>query len=276
MASNSTAKTVITQAKPSKSYPKVSLSQGDLENTIWNQGYDVYIDRAIKCPCRVDREHNAGQTNCQNCGGLGWLFTNRYDTRVILQGMNKDTKFKDWTEDHLGMVKITAMVRERLGYMDRITIQDHEAYHSETMVIKEGVTKNKFARTNYDIKSIEYMALFTGVGNKLQVLVRDTDYTFSENGDTINFIGPYFQNAGKDAMNDGSLSVTIRYTFYPSFLLLDFPRDVIHHHSGKKATVTELIPIHAIGRRAHYVLDKENVAGDYLLDNSYDDDDNKC
>ena len=30
------------------------------------------------------------------------------------------------------------------------------------------------------------------------------------------------------------------------------------------------LPVHAIGRRSHYILDAENFNGDRIIDNSYD------
>ena len=160
--------------------------------------------------------------------------------------------------------------------MDRITLTDHEAYHSETMYLREGYGGELYVRTNYDIKSVDYISLFVGTNSKLQVLKRDVDFTFSENEDHIKFIGDNFSTLANGSVLDRAISVSIRYAFFPSYTLLDFPRDVIHHHSGKKATMSEIMPIHAIGRRSHYVLDRENIAGTALLDNSYTDNPNVC
>lgn len=240
--------------------PQVNFDKNSFEAVIWQKGYRVYHDKATKCPCKVEAHDNL--SDCRNCGGSGWIFFNRTETRMILKSMNLDTQYKDWAEETLGTVSISARDGDKIGYMDRITVLDAETLFSE--VIYPKTFKNeRFARVTYDINSIESAFMFSGSKNKLTKLELNTDYTFRDN---------YFILDSK-YKNYKDTSITIRYIHAPQYHVIDMPRDTMASPIKNTAGIAEdkLMPISAVGRRAHYVLDEQNYNGDYLFDNSYDD-----
>ena len=69
-------------------------------------------------------------------------------------------------------------------------------------------------------------------------------------------------------MNETTIS--IRYIHAPQYHVIDVKRDVMvsptYESQGKRLAQ---MPISAQGRRAHYVLDRQNYKGDLIFDNSY-------
>lgn len=69
----------LTPAQPGR--PAVGWDVGRFERLIYDQGYDAYIDRAMRCPC-VDKTSGQASSTCQNCYGRGWFFVNRRETAL--------------------------------------------------------------------------------------------------------------------------------------------------------------------------------------------------
>jgi len=124
MADNQTGNQIIQQTPPNtQGKTRVDLDKSDFDALVWQKGYDVYVDKAMKCPCRNTPDSQA-LSNCRNCGGSGWIFFNRKETRMVLQSMNANNRYQEWSEEKLGTVRITSLNKEQLTYMDRITIKN--------------------------------------------------------------------------------------------------------------------------------------------------------
>jgi len=252
---------ITSQAAPALAgQPQVNFNKDSFEAVIYQKGYRVYHDKAIKCPCKVQATDNL--SDCHNCGGSGWVFYNRVSTRMILHSMNLDTQYKEWSEETLGTVNITARDVDKIAYMDRITVIDAQTLFSEVIYPKKHKGL-RYATATYDILSIEDVFLFAGSKNKLTRLIEGTDYTLNENAIQL------------DAKYDNykSTCVALRYIHSPTYHVIDMPRDTMDSPIKNLSGIPEdkLMPISAVGRRAHYVLDAQNYNGDYLFDNSYID-----
>jgi hypothetical protein len=238
--------------------PSVNFSKDSFEALIWQKGYRVYHDKATKCPCKVKAHDNL--SSCKNCGGSGWIFFNRVETKMILASMNLDTQYKDWAEETLGTVSLTARDSDKIGYMDRITVLDAETLFSE-VVYPKTFKNERFARLTYDIKFIETVFLFSGAQNALTKLEPTTDFTFKNNYIVLD---PKYNDYDET-------SITVRYIHAPQYHVVDMPRDTMSSPIKDTEGIPQekLMPISAVGRRAHYVLDEQSYNGDYLFDNSY-------
>lgn len=256
---------IIQQTPPDLSgAPTIEFRKNDFEQAIWEKGYRVIHEKTLKCPCRS--KHSNQQSNCQNCGGSGWIFINPTETRMILHSMNRDTEWKEWSEESKGTVHVSAMDKEGLSYMDRITLLDGKGSFSQALHFKEkdGVL---FAFTAYLIKEVDYLGLFVDTSTKLTKLEKDTDFTFERN---ILYLDPKYTSTFNAAGNNG-LSVTIRYTHPPQFYVLDLMREVMTTKVKNKGADTFInMPVSAMARRGHYILDGENLSETRLVDNSYD------
>ena len=255
---------IIQQTPPSQTgAPNVEFRRSDFEQAIWDKGYRVVHEKALKCPCKSKNGNQ--QSSCKNCGGSGWIFINPVETRMILHSMNRDTQFKEWSEETMGKVNISSMSKDEISYMDRITLLDGKGSFSQALHFKEkdGIL---FAFTAYLIKEVEYLGLFIDTDSKLMKLEKDVDFTFDRN---ILYLDSKYTSTFTAAGND--LSVSIRYTHSPQFYILDLMREVMTTKVKDKGKDSYIhMPISAVARRGHYILDGENLSETRLVDNSYD------
>jgi len=238
---------------------KVDFRKSDFEAAIWNKGYDVIIEKALKCPCKS--EGGGTNTSCQNCGGTGWFFINPFSTRALIHSINLSTEYRAWTEENLGTVSVTVRDIDSISYMDRITLLDTESSYSETLHprIYNG---NLFAFTTYGVVK-RILNIYRYIAdNALLEKVPETNYQLVDENKII------FDNS---YLGVPHLTFTVRYIHALQFHVLDLPREVMVTNitniiSGKEE-ITQM-PIHAIARRAHYVLDRQNFDKNYIFDNS--------
>jgi len=251
---------VITQPAPDLNQKSnIKLIQSDFDAAVFQRGYKVFHDKMIKCPCKV-KQGGDNLSSCRNCGGTSWVLVNRFETRMVLQSMNLDTKYKEWSEERLGTVNITALERDRLAHMDRIILIDGESVHNQ-VIYPQKFKNTLFAFTFYDIKSVIDLFLFVSDTDSLVRLTETTDFTFEKNRVLLSSTFKSIDN----------LTLSVRYIHSPQFHILDIPRELIQSDIDgvNKETLLGDFPVNAIGRRSHYVLDSQNLTDDYLNDNSY-------
>lgn len=230
------------------------------ESAIDFHGYDVFLESVIRCPCS---NKATGQTlsSCMNCGSTGYVFFNRRKTKLLLQSMNSTTQFKEWSEENRGTVSISAKNSDRLTFMEKITIEKGSSIFNE--VVYPSYTKNNksYSFLVYEpIKIIDIFA-FESVDKPL-LRLSEEDYSFKRNILELNY----------DLKDFG---ISIKYEHYPQYCVIDITRDLMivkNKNDFDCNNVNEVIrnmPVHAVGRRLHYILNTPIFEGDSLLDNSY-------
>lgn len=243
--------------------PRADLIKEEFDALIFQKGREVVLEKALECPCKSPSTNQ--QSTCKNCGGSGWIFINPRKTRMVLSAINIVTDYKPWSEELRGTVNVTAMVEEELSYMDKITALDGEAIYNEVLFFKKK-TIDVFCYTTYAIKEILYIGLFRGDESPLLRLQKDVDYTVS--GSTIKLINQSL--LGTD-VNVKNTSFTIRYKHAPEFHVIEMKRETMQTFEWQGIEKLKHLPVSAIARRAHYQLKANNLVGDRLIDNSYDD-----
>jgi hypothetical protein len=251
-------KNITLQSAPNLgSRPQSYFKKNEFDIVIWSHGYDVIIERALRCPCKTKGGDNL--SSCKNCGGSGWLFINPVKTKAILSSQNASTQFKDWSETNMGNVNITVRDIDKLAFMDRITALQGETIHTQTAFphFYKGVL---FAFLDYEPKSISEVFMFHKDSEKLVLLENGVDYSVADKKIILD----------KKYAQVPELTVSLRYTHAPQYHVIDIKRDVMtaptYESNGKKSTQ---FPVSAMGRRAHYVLDRQNFNADLIYDNSY-------
>lgn len=233
-------------------YPEITMIKGEFDQLIWDKGSPVYHDKIINCPCRTEEGKN--YSSCLNCGGSGWVVIERVQTRMALQSMNLETKFIEWSETKVGVVKITALQEANLSFMDRITMIEGRGIYSQIIHFEKYKGVN-YGRSIYEIDEVLNAYYFTDIDQKL-TKVED---------DLINIEGnKLFLNK---EMGE-NFRISIRYKHKPQFFCLDFPRDIINAKAKDSSNDFKDYPISAVGRRAHLVLDKQNLTNTFLIDNT--------
>lgn len=235
---------------------RADFNKPDFDTLIYQKGQPCIVEQAIQCPCKSASSNQ--QSNCKNCGGTGWIFINPRETRMVLQGMDAAQKYVGWSEELRGMVRVSADEAEHLTWMDRITDLTGISRHQEVLFVKQ-VNTTKFSYAAYRIHCIDYIAKFVGVGEALVRLVEGTDYTFTAGNYSIIWLTPIAGDA-----------VTVRYTHNPTYHVQEMKRETMQSFKmtgeGEK---NQDLPVSAYAKRAHYILDMQNLAGDRLLSNSY-------
>lgn len=260
----SESRSIAQQTPPSLiAKPEVRFRKSDFEALIEQKGYDVWHDKAIKCPCSSS-SGAANQSSCKNCGGSGWFYINRTKTRMVIQSMNNNTQLKEWTEAKLGTANITARDVDRLSFMDRITVLDSEAEHSQVLYLqKQPDTNQLYGSLRYNPTKVYCIFLYQGESVLHKLLKEGVDYTINRN--QIKLLGlPY------NTITNPSIS--IRYTHMAEYTVLDLPRDIMVSQIKDPSTSRSKdvqFPISAIGRRSHYLMDRNNYYDNDLLDNSF-------
>jgi len=243
-------KAVIQTTAPESVEHQVRFEPKRFDSLIFDKGYDVFIDKAYKCPCAVK---GAGQAlpDCDNCLGIGWLFANRTETRIAIQSIQADVKYENWTRTTAGTARVTARAVDKLAFMDRIILQDVEGYYNEILRSKKiGGVVCFF--TNYDILQIEDIMIFEGSNTPLRYLAEGTDYSIDPNVSTKIILGSAFQLATDEIV------ATVRYRHLQTYHILDMNRDIVkvrEKNCEKPEEQLREMPIAGIARKAHYLFD---------------------
>lgn len=255
-----TKKITIREAPDLSGQPQVDLLKKNFDATIYQKGYNILIEKALKCPCKVP---SGGDhlSSCRNCGGSGWFFINPVQTKGIIQSINRNTRYQQWSAESIGNASITINNDDTLAFMDRVTMIDSEIFFSQILFPKQ-YKEVFFTYTTYDIVEISDVFLFLSDQDSLQLLKKGDDYNFSGNKLIVNDKYSAIANC----------TVSVRYKHRPQFHVIDLVRElrrsnIISKVSGKQQQIS--LPISAVIRRAHNVMNQQDYTGDLIFDNSY-------
>ena len=248
-------------------YPAPEFDKPSFDTAIWNYGYDSIVEKAIECPCRGGNSGHPLPT-CQNCNGVGWVFINPEKTKALITGINRETKYKAWSQESIGNISVSFRDIERASFMDRITLEDEESVFSEVKKVRtvgEVGSEENFIFLSYPILSIEDVFIYQGDENPLIRLFEGEYSLKSGNNYVLNFTSEALQ-----AATNGSVS--IRYRHKIQYHILDMPHVVrssdITNRQGQREK--EKLPVNYIARLAHYIvrpkLDGTGIqVNDYLV-----------
>lgn len=235
--------------------PNVEFGLEEFEAIVENKGYNVLWEETVMCPCRG--ENTAPLPTCKNCLGTGWVMLGLRKTKMIATSINATTKYTVWSPERKGTIQITALHRDRLSIMDRITITDSETVDSEVLYLSEpDVSGSRFAYTVYKVNDASHVFGFKNVNSNLVPLVKDEDYTMDG----------YIFTLLSNQKTQGMKVISIRYSHYPQYFVIDVPHDIRssnmrdHNHRERKIH----LPINAVAAKASYVLDRPSLVGQNL------------
>ena len=247
----------------------------DFSVLVDNKGYDAVWERAIPCPCA--KRQGAVMSSCKNCQGTGWVFINPKQIKVIAQSLNKDTKYKEWSQERLGTASFTVRPEYHLGFMDKITLLNSSSVESENRIVYS-LGNELLISTIYAIDEVIDVFKFVGPDWPLQLISKD-DYSIASCADfNLDFSedfrvspSPSFLEFKSGVVKVGD-SVTISYKHKVQYHILDLNHDVrntiVLDNDSREQPLA--LPISAIGRRVAQVIDASNYQGDNLFDNSYE------
>ena len=250
------------QTPPAAINPRVSWDVNNFESLIQTQGYDALIDRALRCPC-CDKATGQAMSTCKNCGGRGWFFVDRTETRLLAQHMDSKKRYDEWSQVNRGTASITTRGIDKLGFMDRIILTQLEEWFSETLhpVLFDG---QLIAYPIYEPLEITNMFLFASDAAPLVPLSADmysvvgNKIVFSEN--VVNLVD--LESLDIKDVNEIPLHITIRYSHYPVYHVIDMNRELMRVREGKLCgqgydEYLRQMPINVLARKAHYIFDNQ-------------------
>ena len=256
------------QTPPAAMQPRVGWDVNRFETLIQTQGYDALIDRAYRCPC-ADKTSGQALTTCRNCLGRGWFFIDRTETRVIAQHMDSRKQYQEWSEVNRGTASITTKGIDRLGFMDRIILTQLEEFYSEILrpVLFDG---KLVAYPVYEPLKIFNMMLFIDDTTKLMPI---EEGLYSVDGGAITFDNSIMDMVNPTTFNvtEMPIAITIRYSHYPVYHVIDVNRELMKVREGKLCSLSDnelrQMPINVMARKAQYIFDAQRW-GNEELDNT--------
>lgn len=233
----------------------------DFSALVDNKGYDVIWERAFPCPCA--KRQGTPMSTCLNCQGTGWVFINPTQIKAVAQSLNKETKYKEWSQERLGTASFTVRPEYHLNYMDKLTLLGTSTRDSENRLVYSIQVEDKFYKlisTIYPIDVVIDIFKFVAPNLPLERLKPETYKTKNR------FV--VFEDG---VVKDGD-SLSIVYDHKVQYHILDLNHDIrntIILDDSSREKLLEL-PISAIGRRVHNVIDAQNYSNTNLLNNSYE------
>lgn len=253
-----TDKTTAYQTPPASMSPHAGWDVNKFETLIQTQGYDAFIDRALRCPC-VDKATGQALSTCKNCLGRGWFFVDRTETRLIAQHMDNKKRYENWSEVNRGTASITTKGIDKLGFMDRIILTQLEGYYSEILnpVLFGG---ELIAYPVYEPLFVTNIFLFVGDYTKLEPIPEEM-YKVDKN--KIVFDQSLLTVLPVEDVNQKqpNMSVSIRYAHFPVFYVIDANRELMKVRESRFCTYDDeklrQMPINVLARKAHYIFDAQ-------------------
>jgi hypothetical protein len=243
------------------------LDKSEFTDSIESHGSVITVERATKCPC-AGEQSGQPRVGCVNCGGFGWFFYNKRETRAVIQKVNRGNKYMSWNEIDYGKASISFRPgpNEDLSFMDRIVNMSELSEYSQILRLEEVVPGTYRAQTTFPLVSITSLFLYESENAKLRVIEAE-DITFD--GNTIEIVdNPILVGCPTP------YSLSIRYKHNPVFHIMEITREnaITRFDSSKdyrpeKDSISKL-PVHAIALRANIIFDKKTIYGSELMDNT--------
>lgn len=253
-----TAHPIVDTTPPSLSLPQPIWKPELFESLIHNNGYDVYIERALRCPC-VDRSSGQALATCKNCLGRGWFFVDKRQTRVVSQSMANLRRNSDIGEINRGTARITSRAVDRLAFMDKIIFLELVAYYTEVLrpVMYEG---ELVAYPIYE--PIEITNAYVFVGDTVKLLPLN-ESMYKIEGNRVAFDESILDEIEATDVNQKQpdLSISVRYSYHPVYHVIDVNRELMKVKERNGCTFSDEklknMPILVLARKSHYIFDQQ-------------------
>ena len=194
-------KAIIEQSQVVGASVAADFQETEFDILFRDKGYDVIHQKAIMCSCKAKQGDHL--SDCQNCGGSGWIHVNPTRTRMIVTGMDLDKDYQESARVDIGLSYITAKHADKLSFMDSIMIENAVAIHHEVLFPTLDQSFYR-ASTIYNIKEIDFIGKYVGQTQILTRLTEGVDFTFSNN--VIDFLSSFHTVLG---VATGGTSITL-------------------------------------------------------------------
>lgn len=255
------------------------FSQNEFDKAIESKGYDVFIEKGMRCPCYI-KNSAAANPMCLNCGGTGWFFFGKKSTVAVIQSMNRRTKFLNWSETDRGTIQVTVKGIDRVAFMDRVTVLEVESIFSQASLVFKTNLDKYVSFLIYSPTEIDSCFIYDSFDQPLLYLRKDVNFSVVE--DRLEFNDTIIQYLDSEQ----EAQITVRYFHHPTFHIIDINREIVKTFSYddrfdedkelpvlnqeqiNPAFVKQLMPVNSVARKVHFMLDSPNASGESLYDNT--------
>ena len=239
--------------------PDVKLRINEFQSLVYRKGYPCYHDIFIPCPCK-EKGSNSARVTCKNCFGSGWVLVKRVQTVAMFQSMNFNPEYADWSIENIGTVSITSLKDDHPKFMDRYVLYTEEVEYAELIFPIYTSDDKILAFCDYPPIKILDLRMFQGDDKNL-LEIDPSQVTIDNEGrlDLTSLKDILYKR--KDFIFKDNTSLTIRYTYNPSYHVIDITRNIITSpvDGANKEVIRSNFPYHAVGRLSHLVLERGNL-----------------
>lgn len=197
-------------------------------NNLVKHYHNVIWSKMIICPCRKDITTQA-VSNCINCNGIGFIWFDPKIIEGIILSMTIRKNYVQWTEDLKGTANFSTLAENRLGWYDKIVVQDGVSIFSESKILEEFEIIDdqnfKIARLLYPLIDVKQCFGFIDELTELIPLKIDVDFVLSENRKVLLFNEDF--NCEK---------ISILYTYNTTYIVEDVLNDWRSFRKGTQLT----------------------------------------
>ena len=247
--------------------PQVYFRPNDFDAVIWAHGYDIKVEKAIRCPCQG--ASGAPMPDCQNCHGFGYFFVNPTLTKALITGLNRSTQYVQWAPELMGTAAITVRDEDKalISYFNRVVVQDEYANFTEMVEARDmgdGSTAVFLSYAPLSKEDIEAVFVYVAPEAPLFKLDPSSYDIMPEN--------PYCVQFANGNVQSGQ-GVSFLYKHRVEYHIIDMPHEIrASLQANKQSGAMEVIklPLQGIGRRTHLVdMQRPNYDGSGLIHNDY-------
>lgn len=234
---------------------RADFVKDDFDNLVIQKGLNLIHEQTYKCSC-IREINGSALSVCPNCFGGGYTFGEPCEIKGVIQAINYDPKFMQYSEINVGTAMLTVRYSNRLGWRDRITVKDGETVFMENIfpVLREvNSVQELSALLTYDVLEIDKVFMNPSVNEndcKPQVgLVENVDYTVTNNKFKLsNAIMQQHIASGCE-----KAYVSVRYTHRPQYLIMDIQKDIRNTNVIENEVETRKnLPINCLLKKAHF------------------------
>ena len=243
-------------------------------NTLVEQkGLILTHEYGVKCSC-IREVNGASLPNCNLCNGCGWTYHDPWNVKGVIQAINYNPKIAQYSEINLGTALLTTRYTDRLGWYDKITVEEGESIFSENVfpILRgTGIQERCSALLTYVPIDFEqplgsYVTMtafvFQDVNTSLQLVYSDTPTAINEFGlDGREFLlNPILLTQLKNS-NVDKYYVGVRYKHKPEYIVMDIQKNIRNTNVLKVGKTEELkhMPIHCTIKKTHYLLNSQGL-----------------
>ena len=102
---------------------RADFVKDDFDILVEQKGLVLTHEQTFKCSC-IREMNGSALSECPDCFGGGYTYGEKHDIKGVIQSINYDPKFMQYSEINVGNAMLTVRYTNRLGWRDRITLKN--------------------------------------------------------------------------------------------------------------------------------------------------------